>query len=240
MTDLPAAIADQGYVPLAGPEARATFDRAGQALSGPEWARFAESWNDLRPDTFMADGGRYRLRRHATYAARPGAPVERTPHQPHFQAMEHNPLNGGVDRWFEPVAPELGQGPAMTALLNGARAVFDALSPDTSWHIEAHQFRIEARPEAAGKPTPEGMHRDGVNYVLVMLVDRENVEGGVTGIRVDGREGEASFTLLQPCDAVMLDDTRVMHGVTPIVPIDSACPGHRDVLVLTFARRNGA
>jgi hypothetical protein len=36
---------------------------------------------------------------------------------------------------------------------------------------------------------------------------------------------------------VLLDDRRVMHGVTPIHPLDPARPGHRDVLVLTYARR---
>jgi hypothetical protein len=33
-----------------------------------DWQRFAASWADLGLDTYMADGGRYRRRRHATYA----------------------------------------------------------------------------------------------------------------------------------------------------------------------------
>ena len=236
MIGLPAAIAANGYVSLAGGEARTAFDITGKALAGAEWDRFAASWDDLRPDAFMADGGRYRLRRHATFAAEAGGAITRAAHRPHFQAVAHNPLNGGVERWFEPVEPAVGEGLALSALLAGARSVFDQLSPETAWHIEAHQFRIEARPEEAGQPTPEGMHRDGVDYVLVMLVERDNVEGGVTGIEIDGRE-EASFTLSNAADAVLLDDRRVKHGVTPIRPIDPARPGHRDVLVLTFAAR---
>ena len=236
MTDLAAAIAATGYVSLTGEATRATFDPAGTSLSAAEWARFADSWNDLRPDSFMADGGRYRLRRHATYAAAPGGPIARAAHQPHYQAVAHNPLNGGIQRWFEPVESSVGEGPALRALLAGARGVFDRLSPDANWHIEVHQFRIEARANEAGQPTPEGMHSDGVNHVMVMLVGRENVEGGVTGIEIDGR-AEASFTLSHAADAVLLDDRRVKHGVTPIRPIDPSRPGHRDVLVLTFLRR---
>lgn len=34
-------------------------------------AEFQASWNDLKPDTYMADGGKYRLRRHATLSALP-------------------------------------------------------------------------------------------------------------------------------------------------------------------------
>ena len=48
--------------------------RAMQELLAPygslgDWAAFAESWNHLEIDTYMADGGRYRRRRHATYSA---------------------------------------------------------------------------------------------------------------------------------------------------------------------------
>ncbi|MCR0981343.1 2OG-Fe dioxygenase family protein [Roseomonas populi] len=228
-------IAETGYVSLSGAEARRSFDPAGAALSGPAWAGFAASWDDLRPDTYMADGGRYRLRRHAIYTAAPGTPLARAPHGPHFQATRFNTLNGGIDRWFEPVAQPIGEGPALRALLEGARAVFDRLAPGATWKVEVHQFRIEARPDEAGKPTPEGMHSDGVDYVMVMMIGRENVEGGVTGIEIDGREA-ASFTLSEPCDAVLLDDNRVKHGVTPIRPIDPSHPGHRDVLVLTFRK----
>jgi hypothetical protein len=40
-----------------------------------------------------------------------------------------------------------------------------------------------------------------------------------------------------PLEAVMVDDTRVAHGVTPIMRLDPARGGHRDMLVVTFRRR---
>ncbi|PHK94977.1 hypothetical protein CR162_11125 [Pseudoroseomonas rhizosphaerae] len=229
-----AAIGAAGYAALPGPAARALFDPAGTALSGPAWDAFARGWDALEPDAHMADGGRYRLRRHAVFRLNADGAAIRRPHQPHYQGLEFNPLNGGVQRLFAPVTEEAGASPALAALLAGARAVFGRLAPGTDWHVEMHQFRILARPGEAGRPTPEGMHRDGVDYVLVALIGRENVAGGRTGIRVDGREGEDSFTLSAPLDTVLLDDRRVWHGVTPIAPIDPGRPGHRDVLVLTF------
>ena len=55
--------------------------------------------------------------------------------------------------------------------------LFGALRPGLDWHIECHQFRIEARQDAAGQPTPEGVHRDGVDCVLVLMVSsREHRE----------------------------------------------------------------
>lgn len=97
-----------------------------------------------------------------------------------------------------------------------------------------HQFRIEPAKGEIGKPTPEGMHRDGVDWVFVGLIARTGVAGGVTGI--GDAEGRAlgAFTLTQPLDAVFLDDRRVRHGVTPIEVVAPERPAYRDVLVLTF------
>jgi hypothetical protein len=99
-----------------------------------------------------------------------------------------------------------------------------------------HQFRIEAQPGQEGRPTPEGMHRDGVDWVLVLMVRRENVESGETTIYDLARHPLGSFTLTEPLDAAWVDDSRVYHGVTPVRPLDPARPAYRDVLVLTFRR----
>jgi len=45
-----------------------------------------------------------------------------------------------------------------------------------------------------------------------------------------------SFLLSDPGDAVLLDDHRILHGVTEIHAIDPGLPAYRDVLVVTFAR----
>lgn len=103
-----------------------------------------------------------------------------------------------------------------------------------------HQFRIEARTGEQGLPTPEGAHRDGVDWVIVMLVDRQNVDSGVTDIYAPDGASLGSFTLTAPGDAVFLDDHRVLHGVTPIRPLDVQAPAVRDVLVITFRREETA
>jgi hypothetical protein len=229
MKRLAATIMAEGFAFVRGAEMRALF--------GPmaDWGAFAASWNDLGLDTYMADGGRYRKRRHAAFGAHPGEPLHHKPRQPHYQSRDYNPLNGGIARWFDPVLPEIADGPSMTTILTACRTLFERLSPVRLWHIEVHQFRIEARAGEVGQPTPEGMHRDGVDFVLVLLVGRSNIRSGVTSIRgTDGRD-LGSFTLTEPCDAAWVDDHRVMHGVTAVEPIDPARAGFRDVLVVTFS-----
>ena len=143
-----------------------------------------------------------------------------------IRAVDYNRLHGGIERWFEPVKPEIGAGASLTTILGFCRTLFGELAPEVrAWHVELHQFRIEARPGEAGQPTPEGMHRDGVDYVLVLLVRRRNITSGTTTIHGLDRTPLGSFTLTDPFDAALVHDARVYHGVTPVEPLDPAAPG---------------
>ena len=205
-----------------------------------DWAAFADSWNDLSPDTYLAASGRHRRRRYATFAAGREGEIRRQPHQPHFQSRSYNHLQGDIQRWFDPILPAVGDGASLRRILDFCRDFFSALAPATThWHIETHQFRIEARRDEEGEPTPEGVHRDGVDYVLVLLIDRQNIASGTTTIHAPDRRKLGSFTLTRPLDAALVDDARVFHGVTPVTPIDPDQPAHRDVLVVTFRRDTG-
>ena len=229
-----AAIAADGYAFVQGYSMRELLLPFGSLA---DWQTFADSWNRLELDTYMADGGRYRRRRYGAWAAAKSGAMARKPHQPHFQAIDYNPLNGGIARWFEPIAPEIGGGPSMQGILGFCHSLFEHLAPATpAWRIEVHQFRIEARRGEAGRPTPEGLHRDGVDYVLVLLVDRRNIASGMTTIHALDGPSLGHFTLTDPFDAALVDDTRVAHGVTPVEPLDPSQPAYRDVLVVTFRK----
>src|SRR5262245_6713003 len=189
---LRAAIADDGFVFVKSGAMRELLSPYGSLA---DWAAFGGSWDRLELDTYMADGGRYRRRRYAAYEAS-GGRISRKPHQPHFQAVDYNPLNGGIARWFEPIEEQVGRGGSMTAILAFCRSLFDLLAPGTpAWQIEVHQFRIEAKPGEEGRPTPEGLHRDGVDFVLVLLIDRRNIASGMTRIHAPDGTALGHFTL---------------------------------------------
>jgi hypothetical protein len=205
-----------------------------------DWPAFVASWNDLAPDSYLAASGRHRRRRHATFSADAGYGVRAEAHQPHYQSLHYNPLQGDILRWFEPVLPAIAGGASLQRILAVCHERFGALAPQVRhWHVEVHQFRIEARADEAGEPTPEGVHRDGVDYVLVLLIDRENIERGTTTIHAADRSEVGQFTLTHPLDAALVDDHRVFHGVTAVTPLDPAQAAHRDVLVVTFRRDAG-
>ena len=235
LTAIAAAVGARGFAFVEAPGTAALLEAAGLR----DWPAFAASWNDLGVDTYMADGGRYRRRRFGVFRAASDG-IARKPHQPHYQSRDYNPLNGDIERWFEPMTPAIGAHPALRAVLDTCFRLFHGLTPaatrPASWHVEIHQFRIEAHTGVEGRPTPEGMHRDGVDWVLVLLVSRVNVTSGETSIHDLAKRPLGSFTLTDPLDAAFTDDNRVYHGVTPIAPLDPSHGGHRDVLVVTFRR----
>lgn len=228
--DAAADLSKGGFAFLDSATSRAWLARSGD-LS--DWQALQASWEGMAQDSYMADGGRYRRRRYAVFQA-DAQGIRRQAHQPHYQTLDYNRLNGGVARWFEPMPASIAAGSSFQAILTACHTLFGGLAPQRTWHIETHQFRIEARPDEAGQPTPEGSHRDGVDYVLVLMIRRENIAKGVTTIHGPDGANLGSFTLEHAFEAALVDDHRVFHGVTAVEPIDPARPAFRDVLVVTF------
>jgi len=139
-----------------------------------------------------------------------------------------------VARYFAPILDDLHQSQTLAALLEFGNRVFSQISGNHQWHIELHQFRIEARDGRIGKPTPEGAHRDGVDFVIVVMIKRINIESGATTIYDLDHRQLGEFMLRDSFDMVLVNDRRVYHGVTPITQLDANAEAFRDVLVITF------
>lgn len=188
------------------------------------------SWEDLAPDHYLRDGGHYRKRRHSCFVV-DGDTVVQSPHRAHWQSQEYNALHGGMHRWFEPIRTDVIAQAAWPQLLRAFGMRFSQLKNEHTWFVEAHQFRIDTA-EGIGRPTPEGAHRDGVDFVAVFLVDRVGITGGETRVFEAAGPNGQRFTLLEPWTLLLLDDARVIHESTPIQPLTVG--GHRDTLVLTY------
>jgi hypothetical protein len=224
-----ATLQRQGFALLTPPDLQRACGVAAAALDA-----LKPSWQRLPADTHLRDGGSYRFRRHASYVQDLGAGALRAvPHRAHWQPTEYNALHGGIERWFEPVLAETAAMPAWQTLITGLGRLFAAAAsaPPARWYIEAHQFRIDTAT-GIGRPTPEGAHRDGVDFVAVILVDRTAVRGGETRVFQAAAPFGVRFTLADAWSALLLDDARVIHETTPIQPAQRA--GWRDTLVLTF------
>ena len=203
-------------------------------VSLPNLQNLSKCWEGLPRDPYLKDGGRYRFRRHASYEIK-GDHLNLVPHRAHWQSVNYNALHGGIERWFEPVQAGLLNDPAWQSLLVGLAQVLGGLKPASTWFVEAHQFRIDTT-DGIGRPTPEGAHRDGVDFVAVFLLDRVGIKGGETRIFDAGGSAGLRFTLAQPWSLLLMNDERMIHESTPIQPLGDY--GYRDTLVLTY-RSNG-
>jgi len=219
------ALRDDGYALLRPQDVAAL---AGCALA--ELNALNPSWDTLAPDNYLKDGGRYRRRRHSCFIQQ-GDTLTQTAHRPHWQPLEYNALHGGMNRLFEPMLAATLAQPAWHALLRALGHLCSAVRGAQPWYIEAHQFRIDTT-DGIGRPTPEGAHRDGVDFVAVVLIGRHHIKGGETRIfEASGPNGKR-FTLTEPWSMLLLDDATVIHESTPIQPLGE--DAHRDTLVLTL------
>lgn len=191
-----------------------------------------DSWNRLPPDPHLRDGGHYRFRRHDSYTLDiASGKLARVPHRAHWQPVIYNALHGGFERWFEPVDDNVAEHPVWLAVIRQLGQLLAQAKPVDRWFIEAHQFRVDTTG-GIGRPTPEGAHRDGVDFVAVLMLGRHQIKGGETRVfEAQGPRG-VRFTLTEAWSTLLLDDERVIHESTPIQPLGEH--GWRDTLVLTF------
>ncbi|OBF80581.1 hypothetical protein A5791_08200 [Mycobacterium sp. 852002-51163_SCH5372311] len=201
-----------------------------------EWTRFARHWEDLAPDPYAAELGIQRLRRYGRYLLRDGR-RQPMPAESFVQPENSNPLYIDRDRHFEPLTDAFADDPLLRRLLQVLRRVADSLDAVAEWNVKVHPFRIEAPAHGDGRPTPEGLHRDGVTLVSSLLVGRRNAIGGESTVCDLSGHTLATTTLEEPGTLLLGDDRRTQHGVSPIRPIDGSGPAVRDVLVITFASR---
>jgi hypothetical protein len=222
-----------GYAVVSAESVAACF-----SVSTNELMALTPSWDDLPRDQYLRDGGKYRSRRHSCFTHdltdSKVDGLQQVEHRAHWQPTDYNALHGGIERWFQPMSAVVCQHPMWSKLICHLGRLFASQQAVPTWFVEAHQFRIDTSA-GIGRPTPEGAHRDGVNFVAIVMIRCHHIKGGETRVfAADGPHG-IRFTLQQPWSMLLLDDQRVIHETTPILPAHPGdADGHRDTLVLTF------
>ncbi|MEV6778644.1 2OG-Fe dioxygenase family protein [Streptomyces syringium] len=195
-------------------------------------AEFTDSWHDLPADAHLGTDTPYRFRRYGSFRLLPDR-LEKLPHTAFFQDRTVNKVNGGVDRLFAPLDDSVASGAALRTVV---RTLFDRL-PGPRTGIDTcgvHQIRVTATEDAEGHPAPEGVHQDGHSYVAQVLIRREDIEGAESSLYDLDRRRIHHAVLTTPLETIVLDDRRVLHGVSPVRPAPGARTGVRDMLLVDF------
>ena len=189
----------------------------------------------------MGDGGTYRQRRYGQFETDAHGCLHQLPHAPYEQAKHINPLNGGIARIFDPLEPGFSQHTVLHGVLGFLIKLLNEVEGQVhAWNVKLHPYRILATTDMAGQPTPEGLHRDGVDYVVSMMVKRNNILGGESILTDVHREQLEHMTLKEPMQMLILNDAQTFHEATAVAPRIPNTPAYRDVLVIAFEKvRNG-
>lgn len=207
---------------------------------GDDWDKFSQFWECLPLDPYMGDGGTYRRRKYSAISYDVEDGTVRIADQDGFlQSKEINRLNGGVVRRFEPIDQALLDTSVFRRIVaHFVARIEDAESADEPMlpvrRVNIHQHRIVTTGGELGNPTPEGIHRDGVNHIVMMLVARKNVTGGVSTLYDNAESPVLTHTLSSPGDYMFVDDRTSLHSVTPVRAAPEAPAGHRDMFFLEF------
>ncbi len=199
-----------------------------------DWERFSSFWNNLKQDTYMADGGLYRYRRYSEYKFNiEVSKLELLPHVPYMQSSHINSLNGDIERYYEPLEKEMTNTLFFNEYIKWLGNLFSNTLMCKTWKIKIFANRIISNGNV-GKPTPEGLHRDGDDFTSVLLVNKYNVSGGMSTITDLDENFISNFNMEDKCDLCLLNDPYIKHGVSEINAINNNIDSFRDVLVVMF------
>jgi hypothetical protein len=205
----------------------------------------AAAWDALRAeypllpsDNHLPGNGKYRFRRYDRFYFHPSTGELRAlPHQDYFQSTDINAVTGGMVRRFAPLLPSMIRNPFLQAMIRFDFAQFPMYEEawtQKPWQVDVHMIYVTAEPNAQGHPTPEGVHRDGAEFVTVHLAALNNASGAVVTVYDDDKRPLESFQLDHLMHSYLFEDRILWHGVTPLVPTDGVNQASRGILTFDY------
>lgn len=191
-------------------------------------------WNHLDHDPYLHDKGTYRQRRYAEMIYDADTDILTNTHNAMFyQSKAYNTVNGGT-RKFSLIDEELLNGSLLQRILKYFAGRFAKALSVSRLELYLHQVRILGSPNQIGLPTPEGIHKDGVDFSCQVLFGRDNVSGGESIIYNNNKTPLIGATMMDPLDFYCFRDPDIYHSVTPIFPINDQVIATRDILGIEF------
>ncbi len=192
---------------------------------------------DLPSDEYLPGGGKYRCRRYGRFRFLPASgELQRLPHVDYFQSADINRVTGRYLRKFSPLSESSFDNPFLQELIHFDFDQFPVTAEhkEAAWEVQIHLIRVTASAGQEGHPTPEGIHRDGAEFVTVHLAELVNAGGGDVSIYDDDKTLLTTFRLQQVMDSYLFHDALLLHQASPISPENLAHPAIRSILTFDY------
>jgi len=129
-----------------------------------------------------------------------------------------------LPRQFFETSERVTDTPDFKSLLSGVSEPIRQAHPDIEhFDVIAHHSFVQAFPGKVGSNAPEGIHQDGSDYIVsALVVNRENITGGVSKIYASDKKNVIFGTLLRPGYGIRQTDagSGLWHTVTPVSVIN--------------------
>lgn len=205
------------------------------------WRQLQADYAQLPPDNHLPNNATYRFRRYDSFYFLPfSGELALLPHQDYYQSEDINRVTGGQIRRFAPLTAETSDNPFLHELIRWDFQQFPLRTTEQQyhpWQVDVHEILVVAEPGSSGHPTPEGIHRDGAEFVTVHLATIDNAAGGLVSVYDEQQQPLASFQLQRVMESYLFDDARLWHGVTPIEPADGHSAARRGILTFDYHYR---
>ncbi len=137
-------------------------------------------------------------------------------------------------RVFHEMEPPTASHPDVRRLMMCLAEIVGELHPECSnLRMNVHQVFIFADILSAGDNAPEGVHQDGVDYIVsALVIERAGIVGGESIVYgLDGKTEYFRRTLAEG-EGILQSDRKLWHYVTPIRENPAVPPdyGHRSIL----------
>lgn len=94
--------------------------------------------------------------------------------------------------------------------------------------------RIKCVDGQVAHPAIEGFHQDGNDNDGLLCIDRHNITGGYSQLKLSKDAKEFALdAVLEPKQLLLFDDRYYWHYATPIVPVDKKKDACRDVVLMS-------
>lgn len=203
------------------------------------WQAICAEYPTLPPDEFLPEGGKYRFRRYDSFYFFPETgDLALLPHEDYFQSDDINEVTGGIVRKFAPLTESTVHNLFLRDLIRLDFEQFPLADPAMrygAWQVDVHQMFVKTQAtDGIAHPTPEGVHRDGADFVTVHIAALNNANGGIVTVYDDDKQPLESFQLQNLLDSYLFNDAILWHGVTPIYSRDGINPAERGILTFDY------
>ncbi len=198
--------------------------------------KITESFNKLPPDkNEKSKNYFFRFRRYSrlNYISKK---FTMDPGSDFYQKKKMNRYSGGKIRRFASIDKKTLN--HVIELIKKNFVIF--LNPNKNYKFGIHFLRIKCGNNFVGYPVPEGWHKDGFDFVIVLNIISKNIMGGTTRLKtnmnLDKKDDFAEF--LKKGEFIFFDDKKYNHYTDPITIGKEKKKSFRDTIVITIKTSN--